>query len=270
MFTILVAILAASALVGVPGDMAAIPLTQGMLQSTDLPIPVSDSVRAATWETMPDKPAKPVHVRVACIVIASYGLPGACVPASSIEAGAKTVNWVKARDDYDRWERVAAPAEVALLRVVTERLNAARAPEQQIAGSVFAVRFFEEVVAPEDARAPFAAGDTLSLADVRLTKPIDGSLLSRLYPAAALRGDVSARVVIACDIQASLKLLCRDQGKVDLSATGMTSDPGRFVHDFRFSTYQFASMLQLEPTGLKGGSVAGRQLKIALVWKIPQ
>lgn len=267
MLPILAMLLASSA---VPDSMVAVPVSHGTIQSADMAIPVSDSVRAATWDSMAVKPDKPVHFRVACIVIGSFGLPGACVPASSVDENGKTINWAKARDDYDQWERTADPKDVALLRVVTERLNAARAPKSRIAKSLFAIQFFDEVVSPEDARAPYALGDALAFSDIKLTKPIDGALLSWLYPTAALRNGVSAQVLLVCDIQPNLKLLCRDQGRINLAGTGAIPDSDRAIHDFRFATYQFASTLQLEPMSLKGDSVAGRQLKLYMSWKLPE
>lgn len=249
--------------------MDAIPLEQGTLKSEDLPIPISDSVRAATWDGLTIKPLQPIHVQVACIVIAEFGVPGSCVRASSIAPESKVINWVKARDDHDRWERTASQAEVELLRIATERLHTARTQGHKSPKLMFSVKFFDEIIAPRDARPPFTSKSTMTMNDIVLTKPIDGGVIRRLYPVVALRNNVAARVRMICDIENDLKLLCRDQGAVELAATGLV-DNETMIHDFRLATYQFASTLQIAPKDKNGIDVTGRQLKFAISWQLPE
>lgn len=248
--------------------MDAVPVEQQTLQSTDLAVPVSDSVRAATWDDLSVKPSEPVHIRVACIVAAAFGVPGSCVPASDIASDSKTIDWAKARDYNDRWARTANPADVALLRIATERLQTARVPAQAVRKSLFVVRFFDEVISPSDARSPFVEKETLTMNDITLAKPIDPDVLRRLYPVLALRADVAGRVRMTCDIQNNLTLLCRDQGIIEVSRT----DENNMIEmrrAFRFSTYQFVSTFQLMPNDRNGNSVVGRQLKFAIAWQLP-
>jgi hypothetical protein len=224
-------------------------------------------VRATTWDELTIKPAAQTHIRVACIV--ALGAPGSCVPASSVASDSKTIDWAKARDDNDKWAQTASPADVALLRTVTERLQTARTLSQPTRKSLFVIKFFDEVVSPDDVRPPFVAKETLAIKDITLTKPIDASLLSRIYPVSAIRNGVAARVNMQCDIEINLRLLCRDQGTINLVSTG-ASETVDIIRAFRFATYQFASTLQLMPKDKNGNDVVGRQLKFAMTWQLPK
>jgi len=249
--------------------MDSIPVVEGTLATTDMLVPVSDSVRAATWDQLAQKPTEPVRFKVACIVFAAFGVPGSCVAASQLAAGTKTIDWAKVRDENVTWERNANPMDVALLRVITARLQTARAPMLLASKSLFVIMMFEDTVGPGDARASFVEGDALSMNDIRPARPIDGTLLGKLYPVTALRNEVTARVTMTCDIQPNLRLLCRDQGKIDLFATDATDTTG-MIQDFRFATYQFASTLQLEPTSVNGDALGGKKLRFSILWKIPR
>lgn len=246
--------------------MDAIPVEQQMLTSSDLPVPVSDSVRAATWDDLTAKPLEPVHVKVACIV--AFGASGSCVQASDVASDSKTIDWAKARDDNDRWVLTAKPADVALLQIAAERLQTARTQKESTSKSIFVIRFFDEVISPNDARPPFVPKETLAMSDVALAKPIDTNLIGRLYPVMAIRNATIARVTMACDIQNNLKLLCRDHGTVAFGPIDETQKD-RLARDFRFSTYQFASTLQLMPKDKNGNDVIGRQLKFSVAWRLP-
>jgi hypothetical protein len=246
----------------------AVPVILQPIESTALPIPISDSVRAATWDSLADKPLQPRHIKVACIVTATFGVPGSCVPASDVAPGSKAVDWAKLRNDNDAWIRIATPEEVALLRIVTERLQTARAPSQTKPKSMFVIRFFDEIISPADARPPFEAKEALTMNDVTFAKPIDGNVLSKLYPVLALRNSATARVSMSCEIEPNLKLLCRDSGDIELRTIGET-ETRDISQAFRFATYQFASTLQLAPQDKSGKSIVGRQLKFAISWQIP-
>lgn len=62
-------------------DLNNVPVEYQTAAPADLRVPISDSVRAATWDSLSTKPTAPVRVRLACIVWNVSGAPGACVPA---------------------------------------------------------------------------------------------------------------------------------------------------------------------------------------------
>jgi hypothetical protein len=249
--------------------MDPIPIQRQTLRSTDLTVPISDSLRAATWDELSIKPSEPVHIQVACIVAAKFGAPGSCVPASDIASESKTINWANARDSNDRWASTANPADVDLFRVATERVQMARIPVQSAKKTLFVVRFFDEVISPSDARPSFVSKDSLTMNDIILDRPIDSDVLRRLYPVLALRNGVAGRVSMACDIQDKLTLLCRDPGKVDISRQ-YGPNLSEISKAFIFATYQFVSTFKIMPKDKFGNSVIGRQLKFAISWQLPE
>ena len=230
-------------------------------------VPVSDSVRAATWDELAVKPSVPKHVRVACIILAQNGAPGACVDASRLQPGQTSIDWIKAREDQSAAD-ADDPAGAELRALVNKRLTPMRL--RQIGSDrTFVVRIFEETVGPADARPPFVPGTSLTFGQVTLAEPLDGSLIEALYPVDAIRNGVQARVRIACRIQPNLALLCRDPGTIATSS-GSGNDSPDIVRSLRFATYQLASTIRLKPKANDGSDVVGRDLQIGLSWQMPR
>lgn len=249
--------------------MRAIPVIEGTLQNSDLAIPVSASVRAATWDAMANKPREAVRLRVACIVIADFGMPGFCVPASQIADTEKTVDWIKVSDAAQAWARTANQTELSVIQTVVSRVQTARFKPERVGDSMFTVRLFEDVVGPEDEKPAFATGQVLGLADVTLVRPLDPATIRWLYPAPALRAGVAARVTMTCNIQSDLKLLCRDAGQIHLMPDMQAPSAEMLAPMFRMATYQLASILQLQPKARDGQDVAARQLQLTIDWRMP-
>lgn len=251
------------------GGMDKVPVEYDTVDSTEIRIAVSDSVRAATWDMLTIKPARPVHVRMACIVLDRYGAPGACVPASQVPPGQDTIDWPSIVDDDRQAGRSGNPSEAELHRVAGLRISAARTSERPATKNLFVIRFFEEVVSPTDARPPFAPGDALTMQDVVLARPIDRALMQVLYPAVAMRYSVNARVTMTCRIEPSLKLLCRDPGAIVTEPGDIGTLTPTLIKDLRFSTYQLASTIALAPKGRDGQDIVGKDVKFSIRWQLP-
>ncbi|MEG3148680.1 hypothetical protein U1769_02190 [Sphingomonas sp. ZT3P38] len=231
-------------------------------------VPVSDSVRAATWDELAVKPSVPKHVRVACIVWAQNGAPGACVDASRLQPGQTSIDWIKAREDQSAADANDL-AGADLRALVNKRLAPMRLRQINSDRTRFVVRIFEETIGPADARPPFVPGTSLTLGQVTLAEPLDGSLIEALYPMDAIRNGVQARVRIACRIQPNLALLCRDPGTIATSS-GSGNDSPDIVRSLRFASYQLASTIRLKPKANDGSDVVGRDLQIGLSWQMPR
>jgi len=249
-------------------DLAQVAINADVAKEADFRVPVSDSVRAATWDMMTFKPAHATTVRVACIVMVPNGAPGACVSASRLTPGQTVADWRKLREEEDA-DRSRSSADVELLGIVAARLDAARLPAKPDAKSMFALRVFEETVSATDARPAFVPGEALTLQEVTLATPLDGSLVQALFPGVAMRFSVNARVAVKCKVQPTLKLLCRDRGTMQAEP----SDIGEYTHDLRqsmlFATYQLASTIKLDPKTKDGRDVIGRDLSVAIAWRMP-
>lgn len=206
-----------------------VPIDYEVVQEGDVLIPISDSVRAATWDELVVKPVQPVRLRLACIVFVPSGAPGACVPASFIEPGQKTVDWAKVHNPVGQAAPSEKPADPELLRAATRRIDAARVVVPGGAKDVFAIRFFDEVISPDDERPPLALtfDEDLKMRDVTLAEPLDPGIMKMLYPPVAMRYSVNATVSMTCQIEMSLRLLCRDPGVIESSP----SDIGEFTGD---------------------------------------
>ena len=251
-------------------DMGHVPVNYRLVGGADVRIPISDSVRAATWDVLSAKVDKPTHVRLACIVLRINGAPGACIPEAMLPPGQTTVDWTKLRAD-DRAASAGNPAGLDLADVANERITTSLLTTHPSPDNMVEVRIFDEVVSPEDARAPFApAGDALNWSEVTLARPLDGSLLADLYPPAALRANVEARVTIVCHIQPSRRLLCRDPGAFQILKSDQSPPAPYVLHTLLNASYQMASTILLEPTTGDGCDVIGRDLKVALRWQIPK
>lgn len=257
-----------------PLPATATSIEYGEVTTAEVRLPISDSVRAATWRELEYKPDRPTTVRLACIVFWFNGAPGACVSAARLPLGKKTIDWVRARQEEVEAEKTEDPAALALRRTAERRISTLRMPAPfDLQGdnkfSYYSIRFFDETISSTDARPAFKENETLSLGDVTMAKPLDADLLPDLFPAIALRYDVTARVVIRCRIEKTLRLLCRDPGTVDMQP-GNVDLIDEISEAFRLVTYQIASTIQLQPKDKDGRNVAGRDLKIALRWTLPE
>jgi len=112
--------IAASTGASVNDDMV-IPVDYDVVRWSEARVPVSDSVRATTWDDLAVKPAQPVQLHLACIVFVPSGAPGGCIPASFIKPGQKMVDWPKVFAAAER-----ATVDTELLKAATRRIGAAR------------------------------------------------------------------------------------------------------------------------------------------------
>lgn len=191
--------------------------------------------------------------------------------ASLVPPGQERVDWGKTLEADDKAERSARPADAELFRAAARRVKALRLfPGDR--STLFSVRFFEEVIAPTDARPRFAAAPepALAMGDVTFAEPLDGSLLQALYPAIAMRYSINARVRMTCTIGSDLKLLCRDRGTIVYDPADIPEYAAQLIGDLRFSTYQLASTIKLEPKTADGRDIAGRQFTFAVHWAVPE
>jgi len=246
-------------------DLNIVPVEYQPTAPADLRVPISDSVRAATWDSLSAKPTAPVRVRLACIVWNVSGAPGACIPAYLLPQGQKTVDWIELRR-HQADGSAAELQDVAARRIRASRLAAKPGRQKHM----FVIRVFDEVVAPEDAREPFATGPAITLNDVGLSTPLDTSLVEHLYPTAAVRAGIIARVVITCKIEFTLRPLCRDPGAFQVDPSSANSLTPDIREELLFATYQLASTMKLEPKTHDGREVRGRNLRMAVTWKMPE
>jgi hypothetical protein len=180
------------------------------------------------------------------------------------------VDWDKILEASDKAERSDSRVDAALFKLAARRVKTLRLfPGDQ--SMLFSIRFFEEVIAPADARSPFAAAaePALTTRDVTFAEPLDGRLLQMLYPAIAMRYSVNAQVRVTCDIGGDLKLLCRDRGTVTSDPAEVPGYTPQLIEDLRFSTYQLASTIKLQPKTTDGQDVAGRQFRFIVRWALP-
>ncbi|HEV7314231.1 hypothetical protein [Sphingopyxis sp.] len=270
--TIMLVLMAAASGVAAPADEEMmLPVGYGVVQQADIRVPISDSVRAATWDELEIPLDRPVPVRLACIIFVPSGGPGNCVPASLVPPGQERVDWDKILEARDKAERSTSRVDAALFKAAARRLKTLRLfPGDQ--RTVFSIRFFEEVVGPADARPRFAVAPepALTTRNVLFAEPLDGRLLQMLYPAIAMRYSVNAQVRVTCDIGADLKLLCRDRGTVFSNPAEVPGYTAQLMEDLRFSTYQLASTIKLQPKTADGQDVAGRQFAFAVHWSLPK
>ncbi|HEV2596965.1 MAG TPA: hypothetical protein VGU00_01295 [Sphingopyxis sp.] len=254
-----------------PADENMLPVAYAAVQPADIRVPISDSVRAATWDELEVALDRPVPVRLACIIFVPSGGPGNCVPASLVPLGQERVDWGRILEASDKAVRSADRVDAALFRAAARRVKTLRLfPGDR--STMFSIRFFEEVVASADARPPFAAAPepALTMGNVAFAEPLDGRLLQMLYPAIAMRYSVNAQVRVTCDIGADLKLLCRDRGMVISNPAEVPGYTAQLMEDLRFSTYQLASTIKLQPKTADGLEVAGRQFAFAVRWALPK
>lgn len=251
-------------------DMAKIPIEYETVSPAETRIPVSESVRAATFDQLADKPAQPKRLRLACIVLDRFGAPGDCVPASRLPLGQKTVDWASIHDIQPDLNQLEPAAETALRRVAGQRISTARLAERPKTKNLFVIRVFEEEISPADARPAFTPSEEpLPFTELKLAKPIDGELVRLLYPALALRNSVTARVSMICRVTEKLTLLCRDPGSVVTMPNYMGPMAPALEEAFRFSTYQLASTLSFAPDSVSGQAIAGKDVRFAIRWLMP-
>lgn len=269
--TITLGLIAAVSSLASANNESNIPVSYEVVRPADVRVPISDSVRAATWDDLTIQPEQPVNIRLACIVFVPSGAPGNCVPALLVPPGQKTVDWGKVLDAGQQDGQFASPTDAALFEVARRRVNAIRLVPSD-GRVVFSVRFFDEVIGPADARPPLAItfDKDLTTRDVVFAEPLDGSLLQALYPPIAMRYSVNADVSVTCKIEPSLKLLCRDPGVIVSNPSEVPGYTDKLMENLRFSTYQLASTIKLKPRSADGREVAGRHFRFVVRWSTPQ
>lgn len=243
----------------------AIPINRG---EAYVVVPISDSVRAATWDRLQPGPTAPVHLKVACLVYEQIGVPGACIDATLIPQGAKTVDWLALRA-LDQSKLASMPTDAKMLRaVVQRRISTLRLKGDPAQPPTLTVRLFDEVVSAADARPVPPPAPLLDYGDVVLTSPLDPTLLDTLYPFDAMRYKLRARVEMRCRVQSTLRLLCRDPGKVTLSSTEVGAEAMTIEESFRLAAYQLASTIELAPEAKDGRRVLGSDVKLVINWQL--
>lgn len=246
----------------------AVPVVAKPVSDKDVLVPLSDSVKAATWDALREAPKQPVEFKLACIVFQPFGAPGRCVDAALLDPRKRQVDWRALTDTADRAlvSGSAANADSALLDIAQTRITALRLKPPTDRKPHFEVRLFRVVLSPQDAKPAYAPGPALAIADFAFATPIDGSLLTAHYPTRALRSEITAKVKLTCQVQQSLKLLCRDPG--DITTFG-PADAG-VVNEFRLASYQIASTFALAPHDKQGADIRGKSLTFTLNWAIPR
>lgn len=241
----------------------AVPVIAKPVTDKDVLVPLSDSVKAATWDTLRDPPRQPVEFRLACIVFLPGGAPGRCVDAALLNPRKRQVDWRALTEAADR-ALTAGPS--ALLDIAQTRVTTLRLKPPSDRKPHFEVRLFRVVVSPQDAMPAYMAGPALTAADFTFATPINGALLTANYPTRALRSDVTAKVKLTCLVQPTRKLLCRDPGEI---VTAGFSDAG-IVNEFRLASYQIASTFELAPQDKRGEDIRGKSLTFTINWQIPR
>lgn len=241
----------------------AVPVIAKPVTDKDVLVPLSDSVKAATWDALREPPRGPVEFRLACIVFQPFGAPGRCVDAALLDPRKRQVDWRALTEAADR-ALTAGPS--ALLDIAQTRVSALRLKPPADRKPHFEVRLFRVVVSPQDAMPAYVPGPALTSADFTFATPINGALLTAHYPTRALRSEITARVKLTCLVQPSRKLLCRDPGEI---VTAGFSDAG-IVNEFRLASYQIASTFELAPQDKRGEDIRGKSLTFTLNWQIPR
>ncbi|MBV5324396.1 MAG: hypothetical protein J0626_03535, partial [Rhodospirillaceae bacterium] len=139
-------------------ELRAVPVEYRAFGAADFFLPIGEAVRADTWDMLAVKPDHPVTLRLACIVMTASGAPGACVDAALLPKGQKTIDWTRMRELSDVADQSATLADLQLRGIANQRIDAALLPARAAPKDLFVIRFFEETIAPADARAPFADG----------------------------------------------------------------------------------------------------------------
>jgi hypothetical protein len=241
----------------------AVPVIAKPVTDKDVLVPLSDSVKAATWDTLRDPPRQPVAFRLACIVFQPGGAPGRCVDAALLDPRKRQVDWRALTEAADR---ALAGAPSALLDLAQTRVSTLRLKPPADRKPHFEVRLFRVVLSPQDAMPAYVPVPALTSADFTFATPINGALLTAHYPTRALRADITAKVKLTCLVQPSHKLLCRDPGEI---ITSGPADPGS-VNAFRLASYQIASTFELAPQDKRGEEIRGKSLTFTLNWQIPR
>lgn len=247
----------------------AVPIDYALVGRDEYRVPIGESVRAETWDRLAVKPDRPVTVRMACVVWMN-GQPGACVNAALVPPGQKTVDWKAIRERADLMDLPARPMDLRLRAVASERIGGALVTARPDDAATVAIRFFEEVISPADARAPFREGDAPLVKSLSLTRPVDRELAIGLHPVLAIRHGVNARVSMVCRITEALRLLCREPGAIEFAPGTSAALQAELTPQLRRATYQFATLLNPLPTNKDGEAVAGRAYRVIVGWRMPE
>ncbi len=254
-----------------------VPVDPDPVTSGDLIIGAGEAVRAATWDTLSNPPSEPTQVHLACLVPPALGIPGHCLPASLLSPRSKKANWTELLRQADIAARSYSAAQMEIENAARERISTFRLKTDPSKGSNFEIRIFNLTVSPADALPRYTPGDTLPLEDVGLSQPMEGKLVSALYPPLPLRYDISGRVTVNCRIKEDRTLLCRDPGNVQLltpipaELALEKNDLARIVErSFLLATYQAASTVKVNAADKDGNDAIGRDLTFILAWRPPQ
>jgi hypothetical protein len=241
------------------------------IKPSDITLPLGDSLRAVTWENLPEKPTAPRHVALACLVMADEGTPISCVPAAPKLKAANVAEWNALFDAYNNAATTPVTAERSLTDIATLRvLNTRLRPERGGKGKTsWKLMIFDEVFAPTDERPHPPAGEALTMGAVTLTKEFDPEILRELYPMVAQRYQMAARVTITCHIEPTLTLLCREPGRIDAEQGQPPANPEGIYTALVFASYQAASTIRLAPKAKDGRDVVGKDLTLSFRWALP-
>lgn len=243
------------------------PVVNTPVSAESLLFPLSDSVKAATWDRLANPPRVPVTLNLACIVLMSSGAPGRCVDGALVPTGRTTVDWtavVDAANRADSDKTAATSPAYALFLAAQTRVGLMRLKPTRGAAPTFEVHRFTVVFAPTDARPRLLSGPALGMADVTFAQPISAALLQANYPTSALRNDVAAKVTVTCLIKPDLQLLCRERGPITL-----WPDRSDLADDFLLATYQVASTFRLSGRDRFGEDIRGKHLQFTIHWTLP-
>lgn len=266
----MLSLLGLAAAVAEQPDLSKVAIEYGVVPPSQMRVPVSASVRAATWDMLTIKPAEPVPVRLACLVW-NHGAIGGCLPAALVPTGATTIDWQKLRQTNQQAIAAMAAGDRQTQGVAELRLGAALMPRGAGKNPLnFTVRFFDETVSPADARPPFTPRESLRMADVTLKTPLDPSLLQALFPVPAMRYGVDAQVSVQCRIEPALTLLCRDPGHLRENPANWGNERDSIMQSLQFATYQLASTMTLNRKSKTGRDVVGSDLTLVAQWQVPR
>ncbi len=241
-------------------------------KSSDIVLPLGDSLRAVTWDGLSEKPTAPRHVALACLVMADEGTPISCVPATPKLKAANIAEWNALFDAYAAAATTPPTAERALsdlaaVRVVNTRLRPERIGKGK---SGWKIMIFDEVFSPSDARPHTPSGQALAMSAVTLEKNFDPDILRMLYPMIAQRYQMAARVTITCHVEPTLTLLCREPGRIDAEQGQPPAAEAEGIYSaLVFASYQAASTIRLAPKAKDGTDVAGKDLTLSFRWALP-
>lgn len=231
-------------------------------RDADIVIPVSESVRAATLSRMPQPPARPVTVSLACDISLYNGEPRRCVPAQSLPQLRTWSDFYAAAGAFG--EKLEAPGADAAVRAAFERVRVLRVRRPAaVTRDERKLMLFTQVVSASDAMPALPAAERLEAADVTLADQPGDFRAWDLYPEVALRNEDQATVSVLCRVRPDGGLLCRDA-----RVTWFSSKPIATDRLFELVTYQMMSLRKVGPLARDGRPTAGRDLATRVGWRL--